>query len=369
MWKFLPILAVLLGVLWSCKAGDAPPEVTSSIGEVDPAPPETPAEDSLGAPSIEGGTFDLQGKLVIDGSSTVFPITEAATREFVALAPGVKVHLGVSGTGGGFKKFCRGETDISDASRPIKAKEDRLCRDEGVDYVEIPIAFDGISVVVHRENSWARCMTIDELRRLWQPSAEGSVRTWREIRDSWPAEPVHLYGPGRESGTYDYFTHAVVGQEGQSRNDFTGSEDDYLIAQDIAHDPQALGFFGFAYYREYQDRLRAVAIDPGAGCVAPSPDSINSGRYRPLSRPIFLYVSTASLKRKEVERFLEFYLTHAHRLVEGARYIPLPERAYTLAAERLRKRLTGSLFDGGSQIGLSIEALLDVETGDSRSSL
>ena len=230
-----------------------------------------------------------------------------------------------------------------------------------MDFVEVPIAFDGLSLVVHRSNDWAECMTLDELNRLWAPESEGQVRSWRQVRTTWPSESVVLYAPGRDSGTFDYFTRAVVGEEGAARNDFVGSEDDYLLAQEVAGDPHGFGFFGYAYYREYQEKLRLVAVDNGTGCVAPSPDSIADGRYRPLSRPVFLYFSHSALERPEVRAFAEFFLANAEILVDQVKYVPLPSRAYELATDRLVRRLPGSVFQGGSQVGMSISSVLEIE--------
>jgi phosphate transport system substrate-binding protein len=300
---------------------------------------------------------------VIDGSSTVFPITEAASIAFRGYAPKVEIRLGVSGTGGGFKKFCAGETVISDASRPITQAEAEACAKAGVAYVELPIAFDGITVMVHPENTWATCITVAELKALWEPAAEKKVNRWSQVRAAWPDTPITLYGAGADSGTYDYFTQAIVGTAKESRKDYTASEDDYLLAQDLAADTSGLGFFGYAYYVEYKGQLHDVAIDNGSGCVAPSQETIADGRYQPLSRPIFLYVRADALERPELRAFLNFYLANGPALVREARYIPLPDRAYPLAARRIERRITGSVFSGSSQIGVSIEDLLLLEGG------
>lgn len=361
--KTLLLLFLLVAVLASCTRDES---VTAAVGPAEAtgrARPDAAMNPHVGPnlPVVAPEGDDLSGRLVIDGSSTVFPITEAASRAFQRFAPKVEVHLGVSGTGGGFKKFCRGEIDISDASRPIKQSESKRCAEAGVEFVEIPIAFDGLSLVVHRSNHWAECMTLAELHRLWAPESEDEVRSWRQVRPSWPAEPLVLYAPGRDSGTFDYFTRAVVGEEGTARNDFVGSEDDYLLAQEIAGDPRGFGFFGYAYYREYQEQLGLVAVDNGTGCVAPSPDSIADGRYRPLSRPVFLYFSRSALERPEVRAFAEFFLANAEILVDQVKYVPLPPRAYELATDRLARRLPGSVFQGGSQVGMSISSILEIE--------
>lgn len=303
----------------------------------------------------------LSGNITIDGSSTVFPITEAASAQFRALAPGVSINLGVSGTGGGFRRFCTGETDISDASRPIKADEAAACADAGVAFVELPVAYDGISVVVHASNSWASCFTTAELRRIWEPAAAGVISSWRDIRPDWPDRPLTLYGAGPDSGTYDYFSAAIMGTEDTMRADYTGSEDDYLLAQDLSEDPGGLAFFGYAYIVEHARSLRAVAIDNGAGCVAPSEVTIADGSYQPLARPIFIYVRADALDRPEVAAFVRFYLANAEALVRGARSIPLPPRVYELVVARAERRITGSVFPGDVAVGLSIEQLLELE--------
>jgi phosphate transport system substrate-binding protein len=306
------------------------------------------------------------GQIKVDGSSTVFPITEAVAEEFQKTSES-KVTVGISGTGGGFKKLCTGETDISDASRPIKPSEVELCQKNGVKYVELPIAYDGLAILVNPKNDWAAHMTVAELKRLWQPEAQGQIKRWNQVRDGWPDKEIHLYGPGVDSGTYDYFTEAVVGKEHSSRGDYTSSEDDNVIVQGIARDPLALGFFGYAYYAENKDKLRVVPIDDGkpengAGPIAPSIESVRNGSYQPLSRPIFVYVSTRSLDKPEVSAFVKFYLEQGRPLVQEVGYIPLPERAYVLAQQRVDARTHGSLFGGkGSQVGVSIEKLLEQE--------
>ncbi len=303
----------------------------------------------------------LSGSVLIDGSSTVFPVSEAVAEEFGLQNPDVRVSVGVSGTGGGFKKFCAGETDISDASRPIKQSEIEMCTENGIEFIELPVAFDGLTVVVNPQNDWATCMTVEDLKTIWEPSAQGVITKWSQVRPEWPDEPLSLYGPGTDSGTFDYFTDAIVGEEGASRGDYTASEDDNVLVQGVANDQYALGYFGFAYYVENQDKLKAVAIDGGNGCVEPSVETINNGTYQPLSRPIFIYVSTKALERPEVEAFVNFYLDNAAELAEEVGYVGLPERAYELAKERVAKRITGSVFSGGSQVGVSIEELLEIE--------
>lgn len=276
-----------------------------------------------GGGEAEGG---LAGMVTLDGSSTVFPISEAMAEEFQIANPGVRVTVGISGTGGGFKKFCGGETDISDASRPIKETESELCAENGIEPLEIPVAWDGLTVVINPANDWASCMTVNELKRVWQPGS--TVERWSDVREGWPDEEIKLYGPGTDSGTFDYFTEAIVGEEDASRPDYTASEDDNVLVVGVEGDGGALGYFGFAYFEENQDRLRAVSVDNGSGCVAPTRESIESGGYEPLSRPMFIYVSAASLARPEVRAFVEFYLSMATALVPEVGYVPLGGERY-----------------------------------------
>lgn len=304
----------------------------------------------------------------VDGSSTVFPITEAVAEEFQK-GNGARVTVGISGTGGGFKKFCNGETDVSNASRPIKPSEVELCAKNGVTYVELPIAYDGLAVIVNKKNTWADYITTDELKRMWEPEAQGKINKWSDVRAGWPDKPLRLYGAGVDSGTYDYFTEAIVHQEHASRGDFTSSEDDNVIVQGISGDESALGFFGYAYYEQNKNELKVLPVDDGKkengdGPILPTVETVRNGTYQPLSRPVFVYVSQKSLDRPEVAAFIEFYLTNGATYSREVGYVPLPDRAYTLARKRVEKRVGGSLFGGkGSQVGVSIEALLDKEGG------
>lgn len=290
----------------------------------------------------------------IDGSSTVYPITEAVAEDFGAVNT-TNVTVGVSGTGGGFKKFCRGETVISDASRPIKPEEMAVCEENGIEFIELPVAFDGIAVVVNPENAWVDNLTTAELKKLWEPAAEGKVSRWSDIRADWPNQEVHLFGPGVDSGTFDYFTDAIVGEEGASRGDFTASEDDNVLVAGVAADELSLGFFGVAYYEENQDKLKLAAVNG----VEPTYEAVASGEYQPLSRPIFIYVSKqAAQERPEVSDFVEFYLTQAADLAQEVGYIALPGNSYDLASRKFAELRTGTAFGGGSQVGVKIEDLL-----------
>lgn len=277
---------------------------------------------------------ELRGTVSLDGSSTVYPISEAIAEEFLSVAPRVRVTVGVSGTGGGFKKFLSREIDINDASRTIKNSEIEEAQANGIDYLEIPVAFDGLSVVVNPNNTWVDYLTVDELRMIWQPGS--MVDSWDDIRPNWPQLPIRLYGPGTDSGTFDYFTEAVNGESGASRPDYTASEDDNVLVQGISGDENALGFFGYAYYIENQDNLKIVPIDEGNGPVAPTAQSINDGTYSPLSRPIFVYLNTDSLARPEVRSFVDFYIDNAAGIANEVGYIELPEEMYQASRDALR---------------------------------
>ncbi len=292
-----------------------------------------------------------QDKIIkIDGSSTVYPITEAVAEEFQKAKRGaVKVTVGISGTGGGFKKFSRGDTDISNASRPIVKKEMDACKEAGIEYIELPVAYDGLAVMVNPKNNWVTSMTVAELKKIWEPAAEGKITKWNQLNPAWPDVPLKLYGPGVDSGTFDYFTEAIVGKSRSSRGDFTASEDDNILVQGIASDRGGLGFFGYAYYAENPEKLKLVAIDGGRGPILPSEKTVMDGTYYPLSRPIFIYVNKKSAEKPEVKEFVEFYLKNASKLVKEAKYVPLPDRAYKLAMERFAKRMTGTVLGGGGK--------------------
>lgn len=307
------------------------------------------------------------GSVSIDGSSTVFLIS-AAVAERAKKEIGVDATVGASGTGGGFKKFCAGETDISGASRPIKASEADACKAKGIEWIELPVAYDGIAVVVNNKNTFVDKLTVDELKKMWAPEAEGQVTKWSQIREGWPDQPLRLLGAGADSGTYDYFTAAIVGKEHSSRGDYRQSEDDNVLVQGVEGDENALGFFGFAYYAENKDKLKIVPIDDGKpddgdGPIVPSAETIAGGSYQPLSRPIFIYVSKGALAKAPVAKFVDFYLANATTLSAKVGYVALPAKVDELAKQRFAERKTGSVFVGGSKVGVTLEQLLASEGG------
>jgi phosphate transport system substrate-binding protein len=308
------------------------------------------------------GGRQLEGVVRVDGSSTVYPITEAAAEEFMRARPGqARITLGVSGTGGGFQKFCRGELDMVDASRPVQPEEVAACAAAGIEFIELPLAFDAITLVVHPGNDWLQFLDLAQLRRIWEPAAQGRVTRWNQIDPAFPDAPLRLFGAGTDSGTFDYFTEAVMGQARASRGDFTASEDDNLLVRGVAGDRHALGFFGYAYYRAHAGSLRAVPIRPAPGeaAVLPGRDSVRSGDYRPLSRPVFLYINAAALAEREAVRaFADFFLEEVSELVDEVGFVPLPEPAYVAVRQRLAERRTGSVFAGRAWIGTRIEDLL-----------
>lgn len=318
-----------------------------------------PALATVGVWSASTVHSESTALIKVDGSSTVFPITEAVAEEFQKETRGsVRVTVGISGTGGGFKKFCRGETDVQDASRPISSGEMEACRAGGVQFYELPIAFDALTLAVSPQATWINSVTVDELKRMWEPSAQGRIMKWSQVRPDWPDQPLKLFGAGSDSGTFDYFTEAVVGKAKASRGDFTASEDDNTLVQGIANDKHALGYIPFAYYEPNKKRLKAVSIDGGHGPVGPSRESVENGSYQPLSRPLFIYVSAKSAARSEVKKFVEFYLAQVPVLAPQVKYVPLPPQAYALAGEHFKNGRFGTAFQGGSTIGMKIEELL-----------
>lgn len=306
----------------------------------------SPAGESPAGGSPAASPAAAEATVKVDGSSTVFPISEAMAEEFMKANPSTKVIVGSSGTGGGFKKFCAGETDISNASRPIKAEEIELCKKGNVEYVELPVSYDGLSVVVNPKNDFVTCLSVDQLKKMWEPAAEGKVKNWKDIDPKFPDKPMALYGPGTDSGTYDYFTKAITGEEGKSRGDYTPSEDDNVIVQGVSGDEGSLGFFGYAYYEANKDKLKLVEIKGKSGkCVAPSAATIADGSYEPLSRPEFIYIRKDALSKPEVKAFAAFQIDPANKqIIADTGYLPLPEELAPLVKARLDAATTGTMF-------------------------
>ena len=300
----------------------------------------------------------------IDGSSTVYPITEAVAEEFQkAKKNAIKVTVGISGTGGGFKKFCRGETDFSNASRPITAKEMEDCKAAGVEYIEMPVAYDALTVVINPKNTFLKQVTVDELKKMWEPASQGKVMKWNEVNPAWPDAPMKLFGAGADSGTFEYFTEAIVGKPKSSRGDFTASEDDNVLVQGVSRDVNALGYFGYAYYAENMNRLKGLPIvNPKTGkAVEPSGANVENASYQPLSRPIFVYVKKSSLDKPEVREFVDFYMKNAEKLVREVKYVPLPKSAYDGNLKHVKDNKIGTVFGGKNEVGITIEELMKRE--------
>lgn len=297
----------------------------------------------------------------LDGSSTVYPVSEAVAEEFQkAKQREIRVTVGISGTGGGFKKLCRGEIDVSNASRPILKKEMDLCAKAGIKYIELPVAYDALTVVVNRQNDWLKSISVEELRKIWEPGAQGKITRWNQVNPAWPDIPLKLYGPGADSGTFDYFTEAVMGKSKSSRGDFTASEDDNVLVQGVSRDRGALGYFGFSYYLENQDRLRAlpIAAKSAKPPVPPTFRTIENGSYTPFSRPIFIYVNARAAGKPEVRQFVRFYFEHAAELVKEVLYVPLPPKAYQAVLGRFTKRKLGTVFGGEPDVNVSVGEML-----------
>jgi len=310
-----------------------------------------------------------QTTIKVDGSSTVFPITEAMAEEFQAAQKNkVRVTVGISGTGGGFKKFCRGETDIQDASRPIQTTELEACKAAGIRFIELPIAYDATVVIVNPKNDWLKEVKVEDLKTMWAPEAQGKITTWKQVNPAWPNEKLKLFGAGSDSGTFDYFTEAIVGKAKSSRGDYTASEDDNTLVTGVSNDKYALGYIPLAYYEENKTKLKAVALiggdkAPAKGkAVLPSKETVENGTYFPLSRPIFIYVNEASLKKTEVQDFVKFYIQNSERLVPQVKYVALPKKAYEIGLEHLSKKKLGTVFAGHSDIGVRIEDLMKKES-------
>jgi phosphate transport system substrate-binding protein len=308
----------------------------------------TGATGTTGTNGSTGSSENLSGAVQIDGSSTVFPITEAVAEEYRSEQGDVQVTVGVSGTGGGFERFCAGETDISDASRPIKEDEIADCEAAGVEFIEIPVAYDGLSVVVHPGNDWVTCITVEELNTIWDATSEGTISNWNQVNPEWPDQELVLYGPGTDSGTFDYFVEVITESE-DSRSDYTPSEDDNVLVQGVAGTVNALGYFGLAYLEENQGAIKGLEVDGGEGCVEPTAETVENGTYAPLSRPLFIYVKVESAETKpQVEDFVNYYLENAATLSADVGYVQFPQEFYDSITERWESRTTGSIFSGAS---------------------
>ena len=299
-----------------------------------------------------------KGRIQIDGSSSVYPITEAVAEEYRNLHRDIRVTVGVSGTGGGFKKFARGETDISNASRPISKKEIEACLKNNIQFIEIPVAYDGLAVVVNPSNNFVDYLTVAELKKIWEPAAQEKIKSWKQVRESFPDVPLRLYGAGTSSGTYDYFTQAIVGKAKSSRGDYTASEDDNVLVQGVASDKGALGYFGLAYYKENKSKLKLVPVQSDAGPVYPTDSTVKNGLYSPLSRPEFIYVNAKAAGTTVVMDFLKFYMENAPALVKEVGYVPLQDEVYQLAHQRFLSGKQGSLFEDKSTVGANLKKLL-----------
>ncbi len=300
----------------------------------------------------------------IDGSSTVYPVTEAVAEEFQkAKKNAIKVTVGISGTGGGFKKFCRGEIDISNASRPILKKEMDDCKAAGIEYFELPVAFDALTVVVNPANDFIKQMTVEELKRMWEPAAQGKVKSWKDVNPLWPDQPLKLFGAGSDSGTFDYFTEAIVGKSKSSRGDYTASEDDNVLVQGVTRDKGAIGYFGYSYYAENAKKLKAVPIVEKAGkpAVLPSMETVLNGTYQPLARPIFIYVSVKAYAKPEVKELVAYYMTHGAKLAREVKFVPAPDSIYKINLDHMAKGKKGTVFGGIAEVGVTIDELVKRE--------
>lgn len=344
----------------SSSTTNATPAGGAAATQLAPAANAVAAANKPVEPANKADLARLRGDIVADGSSTLYPVSAAAAEEFRRYAKDVKVSVGIAGTGGGFKKFCSNETDISNASRPISPTEVAECQAKNIEFIELPVAFDGLAVVVNPKNTWATCMTKAELKKLWEPEAQGKITNWKQIRDSFPDKPIKLYGAGTDSGTFDYFTEAIVGKAKSSRGDFQASEDDNVLVQGVGGDENALGFFGFAYVVENQNKIKAIGVDDkGDGsCVQPTFDTIKNASYQPLSRPLFMYVKKGSAARPEVKAFVDFFLSKSFTPLIPTReigYVALVDDIYSAAARRFTAGTTGTLFPKGSEVGATLD--------------
>ena len=355
----LALSAAVLTAACGTGAGDgsAPKDATAAAKTTATA---TAAAGKTVKPANAAELAKLKGDIVIDGSSTVYPITQAAAEEFRTYAKDVRISVGIAGTGGGFKKFCNGETDIQDASRPISTSEAAACAEKKIEYIELPVAYDGLAVVVSPKNTWAQCLTKAELKKMWEPAAQAKITNWKQVRDSFPDRPLKLFGAGTDSGTFDYFTEAIMGKAKDSRGDYQASEDDNVLVQGVSTDENALGYFGLAYFTENSTKLKLVKVDEkGDGkCVEPTIKTVNDGTYQPLSRPIFIYVKKAVASRPEVAAYVNFYLSKSFTPMVESRevgYVALSDRLYEASTKRFAAGTVGTLFPKGAEVGATLD--------------
>lgn len=349
---FWPVLLAMVTI------GGCTSTTTTQPGASSTTAASSSEKPSASAPSDKKDEA-IAGDIKMDGSSTVFPISEAVAKAFGDSKGGkVKIGIGKSGTGGGFKKFCRGETDISNASRPILEKEMASCQEKGIEYVELPIAYDAITVVVNKDNTWAKDLKMAELKTMWAPEAAGKVKNWKEIRAGFPDTPLRLFGPGASSGTFDYFTESVNGKAKVGRGDYTASEDDNVLVKGVAGDKGGLGYFGYSYYEANKATLKAVSIDSGKGPVEPSVETVKNGTYSPLARPLFIYINAKSMDKPDVKEFVTYYLANAAKISAATKYIPLTDAIYAKVTAKATAKTTGTAFGGKEAVGMKIEDII-----------
>ena len=361
-WKrLLPLVAVaaLATGLVACGADDKDPEPTATAA----AGAATTAPTVSANQALMDARAKLKGEIVGDGSSTVFPVTAAAAEEFRKQAKDVRISVGIAGTGGGFKKFCAGETDLQDASRPITVTEVEACKAKNIEYIELPVAFDGLAVVVSSKNTFLSCITVAELKKMWEPEAQGKITKWNQVNPKWPDQPIKLFGPGADSGTFEYFTEAIVGKAKSSRGDYQASEDDNILVKGVSDDQYAVGYFGLAYYAENASKLKLVAVDAkGDGkCISPTIATVKDATYQPLARPLFIYIKKTSAARPEVKAFVEFYLSKEFTPKVQSRevgYIALEDNLYAAISKRFAAGTTGTLFPKGAEVGATLDRYL-----------
>jgi phosphate binding protein len=361
-YSLAAVTLLVSGMVLAACGGTATPTTTTGTGAETGATATSGASGDSGASAAPANAEELKslsGDVIVDGSSTVYPITAAASEEFNQYAPNVRIPVGVSGTGGGFKKFCAGETDIQDASRPVTPKEVETCAAAGIEFIELPVAYDGLAVVVNPQNDWVDHLTVDELKKVWEPAAQGKITNWNQVRDGFPDLPLKLYGPGTDSGTFEYFTEAIVGKAKESRGDYQASEDDNVLVQGVSGDTGALGYFGLAYVTENAGKIKAVPVKKGdAAPVGPSIETVKDGTYQPLSRPLFIYIKKSSAGRPEVKAFVEFYLSKSVTPLIQSRevgYVALDDALYEASAKRFAAGTTGTLFPNGAEVGATLD--------------